>query len=355
MPATLRLSVCPLASGLWFASACAPAGPLPPGSLALESDDARGFIEVVPSAGCEPGRARIGLWGERWGTPGVVTATVEEPEPGLYWLTFPLETGLGEGEGALRLQGGQARVPLGGRPGEHDATLRATPGVPPADGGAAWDQAFRARIQADQDAWAVGTFRLEDAGALVGEVQLRGDEPPWVRVYDQTWWTGTPTLADLGSDGGDLLLAFDVEPRLEEERALLRINVARREVVVPQDTHPTPEDRRLELVPGTIAPDEREARMAAAQRAAATAEAAWVAETLPSLAAAAARPSGGCATLEALDPIWGLLLRGYAVEIASHNEGCVVAIEPAISQHNRRWQGRVGSDGVIDGGLLPGP
>ncbi len=200
----------------------------------------------------------------------------------------------------------------------------------------------------------MGTFRLEDDGALVGEVQLRGDEPPWVRVYDQTWWTAAPTLADLGSDGGDLLLAFDVEPQLEEERALLRINVARRSVVVPQDTHPTPDDRHLDLVPGTTTPDEREARMAEARRAAAAAESAWVVETIPALAAAAARPDGDCATLDALDPVWGLLLRGYAVEISPEAGRCVVGIEPEIAQHNRRWQGRLGPEGVLDGGLLPG-
>lgn len=353
MPATHRLAAPALLGGLLTAAACAPVGPLPAGSVALHADGVEGFVEVVPAAGCEPGRARVGLWGDRWGTPGVVTATVEEPEPGLLWLTFPLETGLGEGEGALRLQGGQAWVPLGGRPGEHDATLRVTPAAPPADGGAAWDRAFRERIRAEQDAWAVGTFRLEDHGALVGEVQLRGEEPPWVRVYDQSWWTANPTLADLGSDGGDLLLAFDVEPRLEEERALLRVNVARRSVVVPQDTHPTPDDRRLDLVPGTTPPDEREARMEWARRAAAAAESAWVAESLPALAAAAARPGGDCATLETLDPIWGLLLRGYAVEISAEGGRCVVGIEPEIAQHNRRWQGRVGPEGVLDGGLLP--
>lgn len=342
----------PVAALALWGWGCAERGPLPPESLRLTGEGVEGFVAVEPGSGCTPGVARVGLWGPRWGTPDVVTATVTEPEPGQLWLELPLETGLGEGMGALRLQGGEARVPLGGRGREHEALLRAIPGPPPEHGGAPWLEAFRARITADQADWARGGFRLLDDGALVGELQLRGEEPPWVWVYDATWRTAGPVAAQLGTDGGDLLLAFEVQPRLEEEQALLRINVARRVAVVPLDAHPTPSDRWLTLEPGIVQADERAPRLAQAEEEAGRSEAAWVAAHVPGLARAARQPDGSCATPAEVDPAWPLLLRGYQVDLVTEGAACVVTLEPEVVQHTRRWQGVVGPDGVLDGGLL---
>jgi hypothetical protein len=340
---------CLSAASLAFGG-CGGATPMLSESLVLKGKDGEGFVEVESASGCGDGRVRVGVWGEGWGTPGVVTASVEQSESGLFWLSFPIETGLGEGEGALRLQGTDARVPLGGRAGEHEAVLTATPGPLPADLGAAKIAAFRPRIQAEQAAWALGSFRLEEGGVLVGEVQLRGDEKPWVRVYDHTWLTPRPEWAEVGSDGGDLLLGFAVEPQLAEERGLLRINVARKIAVVPQDRLPTPHDRQLDLVAGTVSPDERESRLVAAVDQALQTEEAWLSEQLPGLAVAALGADGACATPDEVDPAWGLLLRGYEIQIVLERGGCVVGVEPELAQHNRRWKGRIGSDGIIEGG-----
>lgn len=310
----------------------------------------RGVIEVVPASGCAESTVRVGLWGPRYGTPGLVTARVEEPEPGLMWLSFVLETGLGEGEAALRLQGGEALLPLGGRRGEFEDRLTARPGSLPTSERDALDAALEARLEQERADWGVGAFRLVDEGDVVGELQLRGDQPPWVWVYDAWWYAPEPQIADLGSEGGDLLFGFPVQPRLDTEEALLRVNVARREAVVPLDATPTEADRRLTLLPGPMDPEARALRMAAAREAAGEAERAWVAATLPQLAAEAATGQG-CAPLEDLDPAWSLLTRGYDVRVVAAPDGCRVGIEPTVPQHRRRFAGVVTASGVVEGGL----
>ena len=333
-----------VACALVTAGCAAGVAPIPPERV-LEGEDAAGFISVERGEGCgDAARTRVGLWGPTWGTPGVVTAEVEEGEGGLFWLTFPLLTGLGEGMASMRLQGSEVVLPLGGRAGEFDAVLVARPpdaGGHPATRRAELDAGLAERLDAEQAAWALGTFQLRDGEQLVGEIQLRGEEPPWVRVYDAFWLTPEPVVAQMASDGGDLLLSFPVEPQLEGELGLLRVNVASRAVVVPQDLRPHPGDRRLELVPGVVQAPERDQAIDAARGGADAAEEALLRERVPLLAAAAGRADGGCRGLDELDPAWSLLLRGYEVQILAEDSGCTVVIEPEAAQHHRRFRGRI--------------
>lgn len=322
----------------------------PSESLVLQGGSVRGVIEVEPARGCEEPAVRVGVWGPHFGTPGLVSATVEEPEPGLSWLHFVMETGLGEGEAALRLQGTEALLPLGGRRGEFEVRLKARPGMLGVDERRKEDDALEARLEAQRADWATGAFRLVDAGEIVGEFQLRGDEPPWVWVYDAWWLTPEPTVAALGSEGGDLLLGFPVQPRLDTEEALLRVNVANREAVVPLDLRPSSADRHLTLLPGPMDPAVRTERLAAARTAAGDAEREWVITTLPQLAAEATR-EGGCRSLEELDEAWALLTRGYDLQLLPTETGCAVGIEPTVPQHRRRFTGVVSSEGEVRGGL----
>lgn len=326
-------------------AACQSERGLPAGAQGLSGPGAVGLILAEGGGGCGATGARLGLWGEGWGTEGLVPVEAVEEEPGLWWLYFPLQTGLGEGEAALRLQGREARLPLGARPGEFDVVMQTGP--PPAEDPEALAAARAASLEAEIAAWLAGEFLLMDGEAIVGDLALRGEEPPLLAVYDPSWLAPAPVEALQGSEGADILLAFPVEPSFEGEPGLLRINVPTRQVVVPVSDSPSELDRRLQLRPGRIAPEQRAARVAAAEQAALAAERERMAPLAQSLARAAARPDGRCRPLAALDADWRLLLVGYDVAIAPGPEGCEVTLEPAPPQHGRRLRAIVGPAGLL--------
>lgn len=310
-------------------------------------DEVVGLIEAGAGGGCAAAFARIGLWGPTWGTPGVVSAEVVAESPTVHWAWFALDTGVGEAEAALRLEGSVATLPLGARRGEHEVHLRLRDGAPSQADWQAKADASAAALAVERGVWAAGDFRLQDGAQLVGEVQLRGEGlPPFVAVYDATWLTPGPVPARRVDDGGDLLLSFPVEPSLGGEEALLRLNVATRTAVVPASEHPDQMDRVLTVVPGTVTPQERSARTEAAREAARAAERAFVHELLPRLAQSALVSPGRCAAPAEVEPSWPLLLAGYRVRVLPEADGCVVEIEPERSQHGREFRGVVGREGV---------
>lgn len=319
------------------------------GRFALTAPGVTGVLEADPGGGCREGAVRIGVWGETWGTPGVVTALVEEESPGVVWAWFPLRTGVGEGEAALRIEGGAARLPLGLRAGEHDIHLRLGDPPEPAEVDAA-AEAARARLDAEQAAWDDGRFRLVDGDAVVGEVSLKGpDRPPEVAVYDAVWLSPGVVEAGRTDDGADLLLSFPVEPSLGGEQALLRVNVPTRAVVVPADALPDPLDRVLRLEPGAVTERERASHIDAAVAASEAAERATMLELLPKLAREAPGPDGRCRGPAEVDAAWELVLAGYRARVVADGDTCAVEIEPDVVQHGRRFRGLVGPEGLREG------
>ena len=296
------------------------------------------------STGCGADGVQVGLWGPTFGTDGMVSAQVsQETEDGPLWLSFPLQTGVGEGVAALRIQGADIQLPLGARSGEFDLVLEHQEAQLPAEEIAAQSDAAAQRLVAEQALWRAGDFLLMDGESVVGTVRLRGEEPPMVSVHDITWLTPQPVIASRADDGGDLLLAFPVEPTLEDEEALIRINVVSREVVVPSQATPAPIDRRLRLEPGVLSEEERAAAVLAAAAAADDAERAWLEEAVPGLARLARR-SGGCAEWGDMPEEWRLMLAGYEVEIQEATGGCSIEIVPEWSQHRRRFRGIITSE-----------
>ena len=349
---------------LLLGAACgeAPAGLQGRWTLSAETahGEIRGTIEAG-RAGCSERAVEIGLWGERFGTRGVVAGRilgveedgVEEDgveEDGGTWLSFPVRTGLGEGTAELLLGVEAARLPLGVREGEHEVLLAVQPGLPPEDERAAWAEASAARLDVEQAAWARGGFRILDGEALVGDVRFRGDGPAHLALYDETWLTDGVVAATVHSEGPELVLTFLVEPSLEGEEGRLRLNLPTGSLVVPMAPSPVPGERRLALEPGFVEPGEREALQAAARRAADEAEEALLRELVPGLLAASeAAGAGACAPLEDLAEEWQVLLRGYEVRIAPRapretgpaGGRCVAELRPAWEQHGRRFRGRL--------------
>lgn len=298
-------------------------------------------------AGCGGDDLQIGLWGATWGTAGQVRAEVTE-QAGVLWVTFPIQTGVGEGDAALRIQGGDVRMPLGARSGEFDLVLTKNSGRADAQDLDRAEAASAAGIQQEQAAWEAGLFLLMDGEERVGEVILRGEAPPMVSVHDLTWLTPEPVVAARADSGGDLLLVFPVEPTLEDEEALLRINVLTRQVVVPSQAVPSSMDRRLMLAPGALSESERIQSVAAAVAAADAAERTWLFEAVPGLARKARR-SGGCASWDEMPEQWRLMLAGYEVEIAEVEGDCEIDITPEWSQHRRRFRGVIRGDPAARG------
>ncbi|MDG1481481.1 MAG: hypothetical protein P8R54_17935 [Myxococcota bacterium] len=326
---------------LWILLACASSSPLVTEAWVLEGPGVLGQLSA-PEPGCGGKGATIGLWGATWGTAGQVPVDAME-EDGVLWLSFPIQTGVGEGIAALRVQGDDVRVPLGARSGEFDLALTRAPGVNPAALLEAAAQTAQAGIAAERAAWQQGDFLLMDGADAVGEVSLRGDAPPMISVHDITWLTPDPVVASRADDGGDLLLVFPVEPTLEDEEALIRVNVLTRAVVVPSQAVPSPMDRRLQLVAGSLSDAERAEAVAAAISLADAAEVEWLEEAGADLARRARR-SGGCAEWAELPEEWRLMLAGYEVEITTLDGDCALEVSPDWRQHRRRYSGVIGAD-----------
>lgn len=319
----------------WLWLACARTEPAVDAPTALRS---RGVLAVVsPSAGgCGGGATTVEMYGPSWTTGGPVPAEVEHTPEGVSWLRFPISTGLGDGSLVLRLQGEDAVIPFGARPGEFSLTLARSDDLPDEAERAAAAEAAAAAVEREASAWREGRFLLKDRASTVGEIRFHGEGPPMVSVHDVSWLTPEPVAARRKDDGGDLLLQFPVEPALESEEALLRVNLLSRQVVVPTGPVPDPVvDRRLLLVPGALTAPQRAAAVEAAVAEADAMEEAFLAEQLPLLVQASRE--AGCAPLAQLGPPWTLNFKGYDVEIVKRNEeSCVALAVPELEQHRRR-------------------
>ena len=110
---------------LWLWLACAPTPHTDLDAVTLQT--AGVLARIFPATGGCGGRApRIEMYGPSWTTDGDVPATVTT-EDRVTWARFPIVTGLGDGEMVLRLQGDDAVIPFGARPGEFDLTLDPSP------------------------------------------------------------------------------------------------------------------------------------------------------------------------------------------------------------------------------------
>ena len=352
--------------GLVLGVGCGPEGPtLEPGTFGLRAraEDGSifshgptpgGSISVSPG-GCGGSDVRVALWTAGLVTPGGVEVRAEvtpASAEGEYWLTVPVVTGPGEGQAAIWWSpaAGLARLPLGGRPGELEVRFDVTD---EAVGNGA-DEALAA-LAKETEAWTEGAFLLEDGeGRNVGAIQLTGAEsPPFVGVWDALWLSDGMGKALRADDGGDLILQFVVQPRIQAEEAMLRFNVATRRVVVPAAPNPSELDRWLVARPGSLSDAEMDAAIEGAIERADLAEGAWIDEFGPKLAAAVSK-DGVCVAPEEADASWPLLLTGYTVAVHQAESGaCQVLFEPNPLQHRRRFRGWVGEDGRVPAELWP--
>jgi hypothetical protein len=338
-----------MARVLWLLASvsCASSPPALHGSWVLQGEEVSGVITGEPAQGCRDGRVLVGLWGPRWGTPGVVPAEVEILGNGAHWLFFSLETGVGLGRAALHLQGTEARLPFGGRPGEFELLLSARPGEMPEE---LQEQAriqTQAALEEEQEFWAEGSFQIVEDQQVVGDVHFAGSGPTMISVYDTWWLTPEPVPAERQDDGTDMVLAFAAEPSILGETASLRINIPTRRAVVPSDLVPVDGDRLLALIPGGFSAEERDAAMELAIADNRELEARGLVKILTPLASSAME-AGECRSLHTLSSEMRTMLSGYRLEMETVESHCQIHIVPERVQHGRRFSGTIGPKGLVE-------
>ncbi|MEY3213364.1 MAG: hypothetical protein RIT28_3845 [Pseudomonadota bacterium] len=319
----------------------APSARLPAGVWALEGE---GVLGELRGDGCT-----ITLAGPGWSTAGAAPCEVVV-EGAETWLYAPVISGFGEAVAAARLHDGQLILPSAGLAG--DLTLTRTSGPADAARLAAALQVSQAAQAEAALAWERGVFRLHDgAGQLVGALALEPDDVVNVEVYDTSWMSPGPQRVRLGEDGPLLVVSFPVEPSVEGETGLLRVNRLNGAVTVATGPTVSPQDRRLQLVGGVVRPEEREAARARAVTTSLTQEEEVLRALLPEVVGLV-----GALGCSAMPPpsvrLWlpGYVISGELVEGAGRDgeTECVVSVEPSPPQHQRRLSARATDGGPIE-------
>ncbi len=283
----------------------------------------------------EDGGCRLGLWGPtfRAGVGESVPCGLEE-DPGGVWVHFPLEMGAGAGLAVMQLSEEGARLPLGEREGEWEFLLNKRPGRLTEKQRILAMARSAAGLEREAAAWEGGTFRLEEAGHLVGQLQLAAEPMPLIEVFDAFWATKGLVVAEVRDEGPDLLLEFDVSPSFQGEGGVLRVNRPVREARIPLAEEVHPADRVLSLVPGGVTDEERRVALAGGLEAAGKKELEVMLPLATQLLEAAS--SMGCKWDAPLRQQVDLLLVGYAVRLVPAEGACGLTLEPSPVQHGRR-------------------
>ena len=297
---------------------------LPQGSWLLQGveNSASGSIEIVDD------QAYVSLFADRFRTQKRVRAQIEQQED-VLWLYFPIETGRGEGDAALRFQGNEAMLPLGARRGEFEEYFVVQKGEK-----IALSEREKSSIQSvekEKQSWKEASFLIQSGGETLGVL-----EKNMLQVFDTHWFMPEPYPIVPRYEGADMILKFPIEPNFHGEEAMIRINMPLRKAVVPIALDASPLDRQLELEPGALSSSEKQELMDKAIQKANDLEQKFVQDQILSIFAGRTCVELVKISLEE-EPIW----KGYALNwsLLPHND-CVLSIEGAPLQHRRRFQGR---------------
>ena len=269
-------------------------------------------------------KINVELYTDNVTTGGSVSAHVEQQDE-LLWLFFPLKTGQGEGEAALRFQGNEAMLPLGARRGEFEVYFSAENNKE--ESLDVWKERSINNVEKEIAYWRQGDFLLKVDDNLLG---VWSDHK--LRVFDAHWLTPSPVTVIPQIEGADILLKFPIEPSFHNEDGLLRINIPLRKVSVPISQQVDPLDRAMEIVPGTVSQAEIDKKVQEAILTANQKEEAFVSDLIRDTFL-----SGSCEQLVTVDlnhqPIW----KGYKLEwMLVSKDKCALSIEAMPNQHRRR-------------------
>ena len=316
---------------------------LPLGTWRIEGENEIGGIRHV-RAGWNH-QIEVALFTEHASTDGYVVASVTS-ENETHWLRFPIQTGFGEAQASIRVQGKEAYLPLGARFNEFGIRMRALNGqLPSEDEVKRAAEAWQIRHERDHNAWMQGSFLLVSEQKTVGTVQLLPDEPAEIQVFDSFWLSDGLVSAERFDEGPDIVLLFPVEPSFEGENGLLRLNTILHQVVVPTSDVPSDLDRRLLLVPGALNNEAANSLIEASIEEADRLEKELVVRDGIQLSRWATKPDG-CASFDDWVMNSGYDWMGYSVQIAQENNDCVVTVKGDPEQHRRRFSGKITRNGI---------
>ena len=308
---------------MWMLLLSCSTPPFPKGEWKLEgiSLEGTGYVES------DGYHAHIELYTDRFRTQGRVNVELESKDD-ILWLYFPLETGKGDGQAALRLQGGEAMLPLGSRRGEFEVFFS----VKKSNGKEenplqVWEERSFLSVGKEKEYWREGLFLFRKEDKIFG--MWSGGN---VLLFDEHWLTPEPTRVTTRMQGADIVLTFPIEPSFHGEEAMLRINVPLRQVSVPIAEIADPMDRQFFLEPGTLSTELQEHNIAQSVARSDELEEAFVVEQVRNIFS-----SGTCDELVQQDlnmlPLW----KGYRLEWALlPDQKCSLHIEPTPPQHRRR-------------------
>ena len=272
-------------------------------------------------------RAKIELYTDRFRTNGLVDVELEKKDE-IWWLYFPLETGKGEGQAALRLQGTEAMLPLGGRRGEFEIFFSLQKiNTKEEELLRSWKEKSVLSVQKEKEYWRQGQFLFQNEDKTFG---MWGGGT--IMLFDEHWLTPEPTIVSTLFQGADIVLTFPIEPSFHGEGAMLRINVPLRRVSVPIAEMADPMDRQFFLEPGVLSTEQKDQYIAYAVQRSDELEEAFVVEQVRNIFS-----SGTCDELVQQDLNSMALWKGYRLEWELlPDKNCSLHIEPMPPQHRRR-------------------
>ena len=180
-------------------------------------------------------------------------------DEGGFWAFFDIETAMDTAHAALRVQGKEARLPLGARRGEFDLIFTVEPSSQGKDiihkivkeEGRKKEQSRPAKKVLVSSTTRDYRKKFSKRGStseekIVGYIDWNTEQ---IDVFDSNWYTSSPQNFAQEVEGGDLLLIFDVEPSFQGEKGLIRCNIITRELTIPSSSIPSSLDRRLYIKP----------------------------------------------------------------------------------------------------------
>ena len=310
-------------------------------SWILNGEDLRGWVAAQGRLGT------VFIESEHVVTKGAVPAEVAREE-GVTQVFFELSTGGGPAQAFLKIEGLEARLPLGARAGEFDLVGNIEKRELSETDKSFDLEVILKRIEQESSHWESGHFILYDGEDIVGELGL--NEQPSVSLFSSIWLTPEPQEPTIMSEGGDLLVELSVEPSLQGETALLRVNIPLREVVVPTSLIPSSLDRRFQLRPGTLSEEQRSELKQASIELSNTQEKDWLSQAAPVLLASVDEHCEQFLKPNLLELWLGYSVKAERAYIESAEENskpvCRISFEPNPPQHRRRFKGHFDHNGI---------
>jgi len=286
-------------------------------------------------------------------TDGWKKADIELEDEGGFWAFFDIETAMDTAHAALRVQGKEARLPLGARRGEFDLIFTIEPSSQEKDIihkiVKEEDQIRKSNLDQQKKFWSLQQHVIIERNPaadgdiseekIVGYIDWNMEQ---IDVFDSNWYTSTPQNFAQEVEGGDLLLIFDVEPSFQGEKGLIRCNVITRELTIPSSSIPSSVDRRLYIQAPPLDLDLQKYKKNA-EKEAATLEFQWISDQAKTLYNSLESTCVSWKNQSILDS-W----LGYRFETQKIDSGCQIEVIPDPPQHRRQFEGFIYPDGRVN-------